>query len=120
LQGVAGASRERDSNGPAIPAELNRPLAHQDRVDSEIEQVKDQRIGPGGSSDGEDGSGVDAVPALREIYRDLVIENIDPRAVGEILWSLRLRSRRKHQCCEKKPVCAHGGNVWLSRLGAPP
>jgi len=78
---VGRRGRQRYADGTAVAAESCRSLVDQYAVHSQAQEVEHQRVGPGGSPNGEHGAPLDAVATVRQIHRQRVIQHVDPWTV---------------------------------------
>src|SRR5256886_15762272 len=82
--------RQRYADGTAVAAESCRSLVNQYAVDSQPHEIEHQRVGPGGSPNGEHGAPLDAVPTVWHIHGSPVIQHVDPWTArpgsGASLW----------------------------------
>src|SRR5256886_14147330 len=80
-QRVGRGCRQRNADGAAVPTEACRALTHKYAVDPQAQEVEHQRVDPGGSPNGEHGAPLDAVPTVRQIQGQRVVQHVDPRTV---------------------------------------
>ncbi len=114
-QRIGRGGRQRYTDGAAIPAESCRTLVDQYTVDSQAQEIEHQRVGPGGSPNGEHGAPLDAVPTVRQIHGQVVIQNVDPGTVRS--WRgtglLRCEPTGGEKREQRDSQSVHGGQMVI-------